>query len=303
MGGNTGKALVTQGVNRAQSPLLPIWHVRRMFAPMTLARLVTLSLLLVFSSGLGGCVSIPKILFATSQTEALSMTMKDGSEQRYIRYMPSQVKPGKKLPLIVFLHGSGEAGSDTYSVLANGPWHYADTHPDFPFIILAPQEDRDGEWSPDRLYEWLLSVEKTVPVDHRRIYLTGLSRGGQGTWDFAMRYPHLFAAIAPVSGYSNVNEPCRLKNVPVWAFHGFDDGIVPIKREQPVVDAAKACGVNIHYTVYPGVGHFVWERTYNDPDLYAWFLRYRRPLIELPMVEKGRRLRTFHRLDDVDDDE
>ena len=102
-------------------------------------------------------------------------------------------------------------------------------------------------------------------------------------------------AIAPVSGYSDVDEPCRLKTVPVWAFHGAADGIVPIGREQPVVDAAKACGVNIHYTVYPGVGHFIWERTYNDPDLYSWFLRYRRPLLGLPALERMPRLRGFSR--------
>lgn len=258
-------------------------------------RLLVLPFLLALSAGLPGCVSIPKILYSSSQTEALSVTLKDGYVQRYIRYMPAQAEPGKKLPLIVFLHGSGEAGDDTYAVLANGPWHYADTHPDFPFIILAPQEDHDNEWSPKRLDAWLMQAEKGLPIDHRRVYLTGLSRGGQGTWDFAMTYPHLFAAIAPVSGYSDLNRPCRLKSVPVWAFHGADDGIVPIRREQPLIKAAEACGVNIHYTVYPGVGHFVWERTYNDPDLYSWFLRYRRPLISLPDLDNMPRLKGFIR--------
>lgn len=262
---------------------------------MRSVRLLVLPLLLLLTAPLAGCLSIPKILYDTAQTEALSVRLKDGYEQRYIRYMPAHAAADKRLPLIVFLHGSGEAGDDPYAVLANGPWHYAAAHPDFPFIILAPQEDRDDEWSPRRLDEWLIQAEKGLPVDRRRVYLTGLSRGGQGTWDFAMTYPHLFAAIAPVSGYSDVDEPCRLKTVPVWAFHGAADGIVPIGREQPVVDAAKACGVNIHYTVYPGVGHFIWERTYNDPDLYSWFLRYRRPLLSLPALERMPRLRGFSR--------
>jgi len=278
---------------------LPILRARRIVRGMKLVRLFIMSLPLLLGAQLTGCVSIPKMLYDTPQSEALSVTLKDGSVQRYIRYMPADAKQearlGRKLPLIVFLHGSGEAGDDTYSVLANGPWHYADTHPDFPFIILAPQEEHDGEWSPEQLDDWLMLAEKGLPVDRRRVYLTGLSRGGQGTWDFAMRYPHLFAAIAPVSGYSNIDMPCRLKGIAVWAFHGLDDGIVPIAREQPVVDAAKACGVNIHYTIYDGVGHFVWERTYNDPDLYDWFLRYRRPLISLPAVDKMPRLKSFIR--------
>jgi predicted peptidase len=258
-------------------------------------RLILPPFLLILTLGLQACVSLPKILYDTPQTEALSVTLRDGRIQRYIRYMPAHVDPGKRLPLIVFLHGSGEAGDDAYAVLANGPWRYADAHPDFPFIILAPQEDHDDEWSPKRLDEWLIQAEKGLPIDRRRIYLTGLSRGGQGTWDFAMTYPHLFAAIAPVSGYSDVKQPCRLKTVPVWAFHGADDGIVPIKQEQSLVDSAKACGVNIHYTVYPGVGHFVWERTYSDPDLYSWFLRYRRPLISLPVLDRMPRLKGFSR--------
>ncbi|MDI7773842.1 dienelactone hydrolase family protein [Asticcacaulis sp. EMRT-3] len=249
---------------------------------MNCRRAVSYLLPLLLAMSLNACVSIPKILYDTSQTRPLSLTLKDGTVQRYMEYVPPSARPGKKLPLIVFLHGSGEAGDDTYAVLANGPWHYADSHPDFPFIILAPQEDHDAEWSPEELNDWLVQAEKTVPVDRRRVYLTGLSRGGQGTWDFAMRYPQHFAAIAPVSGYSDVNQPCRLKGVAVWAFHGADDGIVPIGKEKAVVAAAKACGVDIHYTIYPGVGHFIWERTYNDPDLYSWFLEHRRPLFRLP---------------------
>ncbi len=229
---------------------------------------------------LSGCVSLPKLIYGTPQTAPFSVTLKDGTVMRYMRYLPAASdEPDKKRPLIILLHGSGEAGEDAYSVLANGPWHYAAGHPDFPFVILAPQMERDGEWSPDALEEWLKQAEKGLNIDHHRIYLTGLSRGGQGTWDFAMRYPHHFAAIAPVAGYSDVNEPCRLKGVPVWAFHGAKDTVVPIAQEQSVVDAARACGIDVHFSIYEDAGHFVWERTYNDPDLYTWFLQHKRPLL------------------------
>ncbi len=245
---------------------------------MILRRLAPL--LLAFA--LSGCVSIPRMLYSTPQTTPLSVTLKSGARLRYIQYVPANIKPGEKRPLIVFLHGSGEAGGDTYSVLANGPWDYARSHPDFPFIILAPQLDRDGEWDPEALEQWLAQAEKDLPVDHRRVYLTGLSRGGQGTWDFAMRYPRHFAAIAPVSGYSDVNQPCRLKGLSAWVFHGDNDDVVPIAADKALVAAAKACGVDIWFTVYDHTGHNAWERTYAAPVLYDWFLQHRRPVISLP---------------------
>ena len=239
------------------------------------------------SGGLVGCVSIPRVLYDTPQTEPLSTTLKDGTVVRYMRYVPT-MRHGR-MPVIVLLHGSGEAGGDTYAVLANGPWHYAAEHPDFPFIILAPQEDKDGEWRPDMLQAWLKAsvrqmVSDGLPVDRRRIYLTGLSRGGQGTWDFAMRYPHDFAAIAPIAAYSDINQPCRLKGVPVWVFHGGNDGTVPLAKDQALVDAGRACGVDITFTVYNDSGHDAWTRTYDDPALYAWFLKHHRPLFGLGFI-------------------
>ncbi|WP_443749769.1 prolyl oligopeptidase family serine peptidase [Asticcacaulis solisilvae] len=245
-----------------------------------------LALLTCLAFALGGCVSIPKMLYGTPQTTPLSQTLKSGAQMRYIEYVPPSAKPGDKLPLIIVLHGSGEAGGDTYSVLANGPWHYANEHPDFPFLMLAPQMDRDGEWDPEALNEWLSAAEKTLAtqgfsVDRRRVYLTGLSRGGQGTWDFAMRHPRRFAAIAPVAAYSDVNEPCRLKAVPVWVFHGANDHTVPTEKDQKLVDDAKACGVDVRLTIYPDTGHDSWSKAYADPELYSWFLSHRKRLLDI----------------------
>jgi len=248
-----------------------------------LRRLAVLSCLAL---ALCGCVSIPKMLYDTPQTTPLSETLTGGGHMRYMEYVPPAAKPGDKLPLIIVLHGSGEAGGDTYSVLANGPWTYAKAHPDFPFLMLAPQMDRDGEWDPEALNEWLTAAEKTVAaqgftVDRRRVYLTGLSRGGQGTWDFAMRHPRRFAAIAPVAAYSDVNEPCRLKHIPVWVFHGANDHTVPLAKDQALVDEAKACGVDIRFTVYPDTGHDSWSKAYADPELYGWFLSHRKRFLDL----------------------
>lgn len=238
--------------------------------------------LLLLALALTGCVSIPKLMYNVPGNAPLSVTLKDGRQLKYMQYIPPNADTTKKMPLIILLHGSGEAGDDPYAVLANGPWRYAATHPDFPFIILGPQMPRDGEWRPDQLEDWLQQVEKTVPVDKRRIYLTGLSRGGQGTWDFAMRYPHHFAAIAPISGYSDINQPCRLKGLPVWAFHGANDTTVPVEWERFMVEAAKACGVKVRYTVYPDTGHDAWTRTYADPALYAWLMDHKRSMFILP---------------------
>jgi len=245
-----------------------------------------LSVLSCLALALSGCVSIPKILYDTPQTTPLSETLKSGAQMRYMEYVPPSAKSGDELPLIVVLHGSGEAGGDTYSVLANGPWAYARNHPDFPFLMLAPQMDRDGEWDPEALNEWLTAAEKTIAaqgftVDRRRVYLTGLSRGGQGTWDFAMRHPRRFAAIAPVAAYSDINEPCRLKHVPVWVFHGENDHTVPLAKDQALVDEAKACGVDIRFSVYPDTGHDSWSKAYADSELYNWFLSHRKRFLDL----------------------
>jgi predicted peptidase len=222
---------------------------------------------------LSACATIPAQNLPRGPVAGV-VDMPDGSKINYITDIPPAWHGGKA-PVIIFLHGSGEAGPDPMTVVGPGPWAYAKAHPDFPFIILAPQQPADIEWDPKRLKIWLDAVEKRVPVDKKRIYLTGLSLGGGGSWDFAMSYPKLFAAVAPVSGYSNLKTPCALKGVPVWAFHGQIDDVVPIAQEEAVVNDAKACGVDVRYTIYPNGNHNAWDATYANPDLYAWFLSHK----------------------------
>lgn len=113
-------------------------------------------------------------------------------------------------------------------------------------------------------------------MDQKRIYLTGLSLGGHGTWALSCRYPDRFAAIAPFCGKGSTDKACNLKEVPVWAFHGAKDNVVPLKESEIMVDAVKACGGDAILTIYPNIGHACWDEAYNGKELYDWFLKHRK---------------------------
>jgi len=113
-------------------------------------------------------------------------------------------------------------------------------------------------------------------VDEARVYVTGLSMGGFGTWALAAEYPDRFAAIAPICGRGEPDTVERIKHLPVWVFHGADDEVVPLEASQSMVDALEACGGNVKFTVYPDTGHNSWSATYGDPAFYEWLLRQRR---------------------------
>ncbi len=117
-------------------------------------------------------------------------------------------------------------------------------------------------------------LEEKYNVDKNRIYVTGLSMGGYGTWSLAMEYPYRFAAIAPICGAGNERIACRLKDTPVWAFHGAKDNVVPISGDQKLIDELKKCGGDIKFTIYPNANHDSWTETYNNPKLYDWLLSH-----------------------------
>jgi len=199
---------------------------------------------------------------------------------RYLLYLPSGYGEtvNKNWPLILYLHGIGERGSELTLLMKHGIPKIVETLEDFPFITVSPQCPDDTFWSEhyDALKATLDEVLVKYPVDERRIYLTGNSMGGYGTWGLAMGFPELFAAIAPVCGGGIPEEVCVLKDVPVWAFHGEKDDLVELKEGQKMIDALENCGGNVQFTVYEGVGHDSWTRTYENPDLYAWFLQHKR---------------------------
>jgi len=197
----------------------------------------------------------------------------------YLLYLPKDYPEStQRWPLIVFLHGSGESGTDLEAVTRNGPPKIVGQHQDLPFVILSPQRSDGQSWAPSTIRMLLEDVVRRYQIDTDRVYLTGLSMGGFATWELALELPGAFAAIAPVCGGGNPDAVCALRDIPVWVFHGAKDNIVPIENSEEMVTALKACGGNVRFTAYPGVGHNSWDSAYGDPELYRWFLaQHRQP--------------------------
>lgn len=198
--------------------------------------------------------------------------------EKYLLFLPKGYKDSgeKRWPLIVFLHGSGERGDDVQRVKIHGPIKVAEKDPDFPFVIVAPQCPEDKWWNPDMVIAVVDEIQKKYRVDVDRTYLTGLSMGGFGTWETATEYPGRFAAIAPICGRGNAFMAWRLKDLPIWVFHGQKDTCVPFSNSEDMVSALKELGADVKFTVYPEAGHDSWTETYNNPELYRWFLSHRR---------------------------
>ena len=186
-------------------------------------------------------------------------------------------KDGAKFPLLLFLHGSGERGSDVARVKAHGPPKIADRDPDFPFILISPLLPEEEDWDIDKLDAILDHAMATLPVDPARVYLTGLSRGGHATWRWAAQEPTRFAAIAAVAGRGDPATACALKDLPVWALHGDRDDVVVPEGSFAMARAIRACGGRkSRLTIYPDLGHNAWDPAYADPALYLWLLSHRR---------------------------
>ncbi|MBM4042568.1 MAG: phospholipase [Planctomycetes bacterium] len=197
---------------------------------------------------------------------------------RYLLYLPPGYERGRKRwPLLLFLHGAGERGKDPELVKKHGPPRLIAEGHEFPFIVVSPQCPKGQSWSTDVLHALLDELGGSYRVDTRRVYLTGLSMGGYGTWSLACERPERFAAIAPICGGGNRLLAHGLKDVPVWAFHGAKDEVVPLAESERMVDAVKGCGGKAKLTVYPEAGHDSWTPTYASPALYKWLLKHRRP--------------------------
>jgi len=192
----------------------------------------------------------------------------------YWLHIPDSFVSGEKYPLILFLHGAGERGDDLSKVKVHGPPKIADLDPSFPFIVVSPQVPSGQRWDSEYLITLLDEVEAKFPVDVERIYLTGLSMGGYGTWDLASKFPDRFAAIAPICGGGNPELACNLKDTPTWVFHGAQDKVVLIDKSQEMVDAMSECGAEPIFTIYPDAGHDSWTSSYENKELYSWLLLF-----------------------------
>lgn len=202
----------------------------------------------------------------------------------YWQYVAAGAEANDPLPLLLFLHGAGERGDDLNKVLAWGPpKRIADPNATgiwagFPAIVIAPQCPDGQWWDTNALIALLDHAERTLPVDPNRIYVTGLSMGGYATWSLADRQPERFAAIVPICGgypHHPYVASTTLASMPIWAFHGDADDIVPLRATTEPVEAIQRAGGEPKLTVYPGVGHVSWVPAYDTPELWEWLFEQR----------------------------
>ncbi len=205
-----------------------------------------------------------------------SEAIKQSSTQNFLLYLPKDYDQKAKHPVLLFLHGAGERGTDMNKVKVHGPPKLIANGKHFPFIVVSPQCKEDGWWDAAELSGLLDLIEKQYKVDKNRVYVTGLSMGGFGTWALALRDPARFAAIVPVCGGGNAVAAKYSKPIAsaVWAFHGGKDEVVPVDESQRMVDAMKSQKVDAKLTVYPDAGHDSWTETYENEAIYAWLLKH-----------------------------
>lgn len=209
-------------------------------------------------------------------------------DMNYLLHLPTGYETNRqqRWPLLVFLHGAGEKGNDAALVAKNGPPSLVRERPEFPFILLSPQCPFGRyTWIADDVVVLIREIQSQYRVDPDRVYLTGLSMGGYGCWTLAGAYPELFAAVAPLCGggdevdvaWAAKRNPKAVSSLPIWAFHGRRDPIVPLSESEDMVKAFQRAGCReVKLTVYPEAGHDCWTETYRNPALYDWFLSHRR---------------------------
>ncbi len=227
---------------------------------------------------------------------------------RYQVYVPVNYAQGKLHPVVLFLHGAGEGGEDglLQTQVGLGP-AIRQARERFPFIVVFPQVRRDQFWAGEMTTLALKTLDQTVKEfdgDPQRLYVTGVSMGGFGTWYVAAQAPGKFAAIVPICGFVNLKRPdlpaerkafvlkdnpfaespdpyaavaSQISKVPTWIFHGGADPVISPDESRRMFQTLKASGFDVKYTEYDGVAHNAWERAYAEPDLVPWLLSRRRP--------------------------
>jgi predicted esterase len=197
----------------------------------------------------------------------------EDQDYKYLSYIPKNHDPNPKpMPLLLFLHGSGERGSDLQVVKKWGPLTWIEQGHPQPMIVIEPQCPEDEWWDPVRLARLIDQVSAQYKVDPKRIYVTGLSMGGFGSLEFAATYPERVTAVASLSGGEDPGLAPRLKTIPIWFFHGAQDKTVPPSASADLAHALQKIGAPAELTIYPNAGHGKWDVTYGNPALYSWFL-------------------------------
>jgi len=203
----------------------------------------------------------------------------------YLLYLPERYghDPTQRWPLILFLHGRGESGTDPQVIKNYGLPRLIDEQSHFSFVVVSPQCSDETRWT-DHADELIALLDNTISnfaVDQSRVYLTGLSMGGEGAWYLGTLHPSRFAAIVPICGpipeFPGFPEKvCALQDVPIWVFHGAKDDRVPVSNSEVLAATLKESGGNVRLTIYPEAGHNSWDAAYSDPELYQWFLKHTR---------------------------
>jgi predicted peptidase len=216
----------------------------------------------------------------------------DGSTMAYRIFVPDGTSRTKPLPVVVYLHGGGGIGTDNLRQISGGNtpgtsvWVTPEAQARHPTFVIAPQLPTRGDrWDrretddlapfAELVVELLDSLSREFAIDRDRMYLTGQSLGGFGTWDIITKRPGLFAAAVPVCGEGTPSRAASARDVPIWAFHGARDEAVPVSGSREMVAALRASGSAVKYTEYPDVGHDVWLRAYAEPGLPDWLFAQR----------------------------
>ncbi len=227
---------------------------------------------------------------AAAVMEAKTFVGRSGDSLNYRIYAPERAEAGRRYPLVLFLHGAGGRGDDNAMQLRWGVWPIISymKAKEIDAYLVAPQCPKDKQWvdtpwghlahkmpeSPSAAMSLVIELlEKTIkdmPIDASRVYVTGGSMGGYGTWDIVQRRPELFAAAMPVCGGGDASLAWRIRDVPIWTFHGDRDTTVPTARSRQMVSALWQCDGKVRYREYPGIGHDSWIPTYNDHTVLDW---------------------------------
>lgn len=235
-----------------------------------------------------GCASPGAKPMPKAQTPQLfTKTVTQKLTTKYLLYLPPDYDAGgrKRWPLMLFLHGAGERGTNLNKVAVHGPPKLIKQGTNFPFIVVSPQCPDDESWSTETLLGLLDEITAKYRVDTNRVYLTGLSMGGFGTWKLGVLYPERFAAIAPICGGGDIinvlltskRKTEAMKSLGVWAFHGGKDPVVPVGESERMIAALKRANcTDVKLTIYPDAQHDSWSESYQNPELYEWFLAHQR---------------------------
>jgi predicted peptidase len=218
-----------------------------------------------------GCAGAP-----VARPAASRQTAQESDGIRYLLHLPAAYESRSDWPVILFLHGAGERGRDLDLVKREALPRILETLPDFPFVVVSPQEDIGRLWTPEALSAFLDEVTGIYRVDRTRVYVTGLSTGATMALELAIREPARIAAVAAVSPTRIPPALCAMKDVPVWIFQNTGDERVPPSRVRKLVRELEGCGGRgeVKLTMYPREGHDAWTETYRRQDLYEWMLSH-----------------------------